>query len=79
MRRVGTERNGTERQFLFSPFICLIQPILACNEATMVFFDFLNFFAIFLEFFITHRVGTERNDNIYFSLSHPFLTNFGLK
>ena len=39
----------------------------------------LNFFVIFLEFSITRRVGTERNDNFYFSLSHLFPTYFGLK
>ena len=35
----------------------------------MVFFNFLNIFAIFLEFFIRGRVGTGWNDNFYF---HPF-------
>ena len=33
----------------------------------MVLFKFLNFFAIFLEFFIMRQVGTERNDNFFFS------------
>ena len=32
----------------------------------MVFFNFLNFFTTFLEFSITGRIGTERNDNFYF-------------
>ena len=47
----------------------------------MVFFNFLNFFAILLEFSITRRVGTERNGPIIFifSLSRPFPTYFGLK
>ena len=42
----------------------------------MVFFNFLNFFAIFLEFSITLWVGTKRNDNFYFlslSLFQPIL------
>ena len=39
----------------------------------MVFFNFLNFFAIFLEFSITRRVGTERNDNFYFLSFSSFL------
>ena len=34
----------------------------------MVFFNFLNFFAILLEFSITRRAGTERTDNFYFFL-----------
>ena len=36
--------NKTERQDLFSFFLGLFQPILALNEAIMVFFNFLNFF-----------------------------------
>ena len=41
----------------------------------------MNFFAIFLEFSITHWVGTKRNETIIciFSLSRPFPTNFCLK
>ena len=39
--------NETERQDLFSFFLDLFQPILALNEAVMVFFNFMNFFAIF--------------------------------
>ena len=31
----------------------------------MVFYKFLNFFAIFLELSITGRVGTQRNDFFY--------------
>ena len=40
----------------------------------MVFFNFLNFFAISLEFFITSRVGIDRNDNFYllYFLSFPY-------
>ena len=41
-------RNKTERQDLFSFFLGLIQPILALNEAIMVFFQFFcNFFRNF--------------------------------
>ena len=40
----------------------------------MVFLNFLNFFTIFLEFSITRRVGTERNNNFYF-LSFSALSN----
>ena len=39
---------------------------------TTVFFNFLNFLAICLEFSITHRVGTERNGTIIF-ISHFLL------
>ena len=47
----------------------------------MVTFNFLNFFAICLEFSISHQVGMERNGTIIiiFSLSRPFQTCFGLK
>ena len=44
----------------------------------MVFFKFLNFFAIFLEFSITDLVGTHQND-FFFLLSRPFPTYIGLK
>ena len=71
---VGLERNRTKRQFLFSLFLCVFHPILAWKEAIMAFLNFLNFFAIFLEFCITHRVGTERNGTIIF-----ITVNFGLK
>ena len=43
-------RNEAERQYLFSFFLGLFQPILALSEAILAFFNFLNFFAIFLEF-----------------------------
>ena len=56
-------RNETERQYLFSFFLSLFQPILALNEAILAFF---NFFAIFLEFQIMRQVEMERNYNFYF-------------
>ena len=40
--------------------------IQALNEAILAFFNFLNFFAIFLEFLVMRQVGTERNYNFYF-------------
>ena len=66
MHRVGTERNDNFYFHSFSDFT--IQK--ASNEDIMVSFNFLYFFAIFLEFSIMQRVGTERNDNFYF---HSFL------
>ena len=67
--------------FLFSLFHGILQPILAENEAIVVFFNFLNFFAIFLEFSISRRVGTEQNETTIFilSLSLRFPTYFVLK
>ena len=62
--RIGQERNGT---IIFnSLFLLRCQPIFARNVFVLVFFNFLNFFVIFLEFSVTHRVGTKRNDNFYF-------------
>ena len=66
--RVGQERNGTIT-FIFLLSI-IFQPILAWNESLMIFFNFYYFFAIFLEFSITRRVGTKWNENFYFL---PFL------
>ena len=39
----------------------------------------MNFFAVVLEFSISHRVGTERNNNFYFLSISYFPTSFGLK
>ena len=69
-------RNETERQFLFSLFLSLFQPILPWNEVIIVFFNFLNFSAIFLEFSITRRVETKRNDNFYFLSLSAFANLF---
>ena len=70
-------RNETERQYSFSIFLGLFQPILAVNEAMLAFF---NFFASFLKFSIIRQVRTERNYNFYFfSLPHPLSTDFELK
>ena len=73
--------NRTEQWFLFSLFPGLFRPTLAWNKAITLFFSFLNFFPIFLEFSITCRVGMEWNGTIIsiFSPSRPFPTYFGLK
>ena len=72
-------RNGTERKFLFYLIHILFQPIFARNVARLVVFYILNFLAIFLKFCITRWLGTKRNENFYFYLSHHFPTYFGLK
>ena len=59
--------------FYFLPFTSIFHPILALNEAIMVFFNFLNYFAIFLEFSILRRVRAKRNENFYFP---PFSSVF---
>ena len=75
--RVRLERNVTII-FIFSlshPFPL----ILAWNEAIMVFLKFLNFFAIFLEFSISRRVGTKRNDSFYIFSFSAFSNLFSLE
>ena len=63
-------RNSLERfvlfLFLFSLFLNISHLILARREAIMVFFNFVNFFAIFLKFPITGLVGTHQNDFFFF-------------
>ena len=59
-------RNWTEWLFLFSLFLGLSPPVLAWREALIMFYSFMNFFAIFLEFSVSGRVGIDRNDNSYF-------------
>ena len=70
-------RNGTEWQILLSLFLGLFQCILAWKEAIRGFFNFLNFFSIFLEFYITRRIRTKRKDKFFFllflSLFQPIL------
>ena len=71
-------KNGTEREFLFFHFLGLFQPIFAWNEAIMLSFNLLNFFAILFWIFsnASGRNGTKRNDNFYFhslSLFQPVL------
>ena len=68
-----------ERQFLFSLFLGIFQPILTGNEAPMVLFDFLIFLLFFLEFSITRRVGMERKDNFYFLSFSTFPNLFWLE
>ena len=66
----GSGRHTLKRIFfLFSPFRCLSQPILSWKEAMMEFCNFLNFFAIFLEFSIPSRVGTHRNYFFFLTFS----------
>ena len=55
-----------ETIILFSLFLNLSLPVLAWKEAIMVFLSFLNFFAIFFQFYTKGRVGNDRNDNFYF-------------
>ena len=73
----GRNWTETEWSFLFSLFLGLFQHIFAWKVDITVFFNFLNFFVIFLEFSITRQVGTERTDNFYFlsfsSFSNLFL------
>ena len=69
--RLGLELIGTIFfLFFFSPlFLGLPQLILAWKDATMVFSNFFEFFAIFFEFSITGRVGTHWNDFFFLSYS----------
>ena len=69
-------RNETERQYLFSFFLGLFQPIPALNDAILAFFNFLNFFAILNS--PSGWDGTKRYFFI-FSLSLPFPNYFRLK
>ena len=44
-----------------------------------IFFIFLNFFLIFMEFSITHWVGMKRNDNFYFLFFSAFSIIFWIE
>ena len=70
-------RNGTERNDSF--LLCIFLPILAWKEPIMVFFNFLNFFNVLLEFSIMCRVGLKRTDNFYFFSFLAFTDRFWLE
>ena len=74
MRRVGTKCNDN---FYFISFSSFSNLFLACNEAIMVFFNFLIFLLFFWNFLLC--VGLERNGTMIFifSLSQPFPTYCG--
>ena len=61
MGREGIDRNDN---FYFLSFLAF--PNTTWRETQMFFYNFLNFFAIFLNFSITGRVGIDRNDNFCF-------------
>ena len=75
--RVGLEWIRT--RIFFSHVLSLSRPVLAWKEAILMFFNFLNFFAIFLRFPIPGRVGMDQNENFFFSPSQPIPSLFGLK
>ena len=64
--------------FFFLSFSAGPYPVLALKEAILIFFNFLNFFAIFSVFYIPDWLGTNRND-FFFSHSQPVPSHFGLK
>ena len=72
-------RNKTERYFLYSLFHGILQPILAWNEAIMIFFNFLNFLLFCWNFQLHDRQERNGMKIFIFSLSHNFPTYFGLK
>ena len=61
-------RNETERQYLFSFFLGLFQPILALNEAILTFFNFLIFFCNF--FGILNYASGRDGMKLLFLFSH---------
>ena len=75
---VGYERN-VMIIFILSLSSSFSNLFLVSKDAITVFFNFLNFFAIFLEFSITRRVGTERNGNFYFLSFSAFSNLFWLE
>ena len=73
------ELEWIRTRIFFSHILNLSRLVLAWKEAIMMFFSFLNFFAIFLEYPIPGRVGLDQNENFFFSHSQPLPSRFGLK
>ena len=68
LTRVGFERIG-RKLFLFSIFRVGFErmslPVSSWNDAWMMFFNFLNFFAFIIEFSNSGRVRTNRKEIIF--------------
>ena len=75
----ASERNGTERKFLFYLIHILFQPIFARNVAILVFFLCVEFLGYFFEILYYALGRNETKRKFYFYLSHTFPTYFGLK
>ena len=75
--RVGQERNSGLN--FFSLFLDLSQPSLDRNNAGMIFYNFLNFFAIFFGISSLRRVRTEFGTKIFIFSSSSYLISFWLK
>ena len=80
LTRVGLKLIGSKKNF--SLFFGLSRPVSAWNEASKMFFNFLNFVAIIFEFSISGRVETDRNEKknfLYFSsCPDPFFLKLSL-
>ena len=63
----------------FSLFLGLSHPVLAKNNAGKRFFNFLNFFAIFFEFFFPRPSMNGNRDKISFLSFSAYLLPFWLK
>ena len=72
--RVGLEWIGMIIFFFFNLILGLSHLGLAWKEAIIMFFNFVNFFALFLEF-----PTPGRNDNFFFFHSQSVPYHFGLK
>ena len=75
LARVEYERNSGEKFYFL--FFSLSPPDLAKNNAGKRFYNFLNFFLFFSEFFCPGRVWTEFWSKILFSLFQPISSRFG--
>ena len=71
-------RNGTERKnnFYFLSFWAGLNLFFLQMKPKWYSSNFLNFFAICLEFSIRHWVGTKGNDNLYFLSFSAFSNQF---
>ena len=75
--RVGLEWIRT--RIFFSHIPSLSHPFLAWKEAMLMFFNFFNSFAIFLEFPIPGRFGMDQNENFFFLTFSASLVSFWLE
>ena len=77
LARVGYEQNLGLK--FFSLCLGLSHPVLAKNNAGKRFFNFLNFFAIFFEFFFPRPSMNGNRDKISFFSFSAYLLPFWLK
>ena len=77
VQQILSTRSWGSKPSLLSGFITIVGEVHI--KTIMVYFNFLNFFAILLQISITRREGTKRIDNFYFLSFSKFSNKFWME